>query len=159
MCAAAVVVAACSSPPMASIGIDKALPAGWVRYSYGALSVGAPRGWNIYNYVPLCPPAGGTTDVVIEFTERTPEAASCAYSPGPSRVIALGCLLGPARRAFGSPPQTIRVQRKTFHRSSTEVTLEGSDWEAVFLLLPGFLPSGLGQQILNTVKPTGRSCR
>ena len=153
------ILAGCSSQPMASIKSDKTLPAGWVRYSYGALSVGAPRGWRIYSYVPLCPPPHGTNDVVIEFTETTPEAASCAYSPGPSRVIALGCLIGPAMGEFGSPSQTTRVQGRLLHRSDTEITYPGSGWKAVFLLLPGFSPTGLGEEIMSTVKPTGRSCR
>ena len=62
------------------------------RYGYGALSVGAPRGLMIYDYVPLCPARARTTNVLIEFTETTPEAASCAYSPGTSQVIDLDVL-------------------------------------------------------------------
>ena len=159
---AAVDLSGCSSQPMASVRTDKNLPNGWVRYSYGALSVGAPRGWKIQSYIPLCPPVPGTT-AVVEFTETTPVAASCASGPGigGSRVIALGCLTGQAlgQFAIGSSSETTFVGGHLLRRSSTQVSLKGHDWEAIFLLLPGFSPSALGQQILATVKPTGRSCR
>lgn len=158
---ALIVLNGCSSPPMASVKVDKHLPPGWVRYSYGALSVGAPRGWTIYRYVPLCPPAVGTTGVV-EFTETTPEAASCAApGTGTSRVIALGCLTGEAIGQFpiGSPSETTVDGGRLIRKSATQASLRGDGWEARFLLLQGFSPPSLGQEILSTVKPTGRSCR
>lgn len=156
-----VIFGSCSSHPVASTTTDRALPSGWVRYSYGALSVGAPRGWPTYSYVPLCPPSPGTT-AIVEFTETTAEAASCAVLPenGTSRVIALGCLTGAAlgQFAIGSPSDTAVVAGRLLRRSDTQMSLRGNGWEATFMLLPGFAPPGLGQEILGTVRPTGRPC-
>jgi hypothetical protein len=144
---------------VASITTDSRLPAGWVRYSYGALSVGAPRGWTVYNFIPLCPSGPGTG--VDEFTETTRMGASCGrpYN-GISTVIALGCLEGIAVGQFerGSPSDSTRVDGRLLYRSSIQVSLRGSGWEATCFLLYGFSPPGLGREILGTVEPTGRSC-
>ena len=75
-------------------------------------------------------------------------------SPGPSIVIE--CLQAAANGNYSGPASTTVVGGLTLHRSGDSTWLQGAGWEGVVYVAGG--PRALGQAMIATVQPTGRSC-
>lgn len=138
---------------------DSHLPAGWARFSYGSLSVGAPAGWKVSSAPLFC---GSPPNTVNEYTLSTLRATSCpAYGPGSPTVeaVAIECLRGQAADLYSSTSSTTVVKGKVLYRQDTYVYQLGNGWEGVVLLPVNFGPlPTLGAEILATVQPTGKPC-
>lgn len=66
---------------------DSHLPAGWARFSYGSLSVGAPSGWKVRSAPLSC---GSPPNTVNEYTLNTLRSTSCpSFGPGSPTVEAV----------------------------------------------------------------------
>lgn len=158
---------ACSSPsgvsthkPVAEQTTDPRLPAGWARFSYGALSVGAPANWKVSSAPLFC---GSPPSTVTETTSDSLRATSCpSFGPDSPRVqaVAIECLRGGANGLFRDSGPGTSMAGGVLHTygGGTAVYLQGSRWEGVVLLPMNFGPASLGNQILGTVEPTGRPC-
>jgi hypothetical protein len=75
---------------------------------------------------------------------------------GPSIVIE--CLQAAANGSYSGSPSTTVVGGLTLSRDGGSTWLHGHGWEAVVYVAGNLGPHGLGQAMLATVQPTGRSC-
>lgn len=160
--AVAAVLSACSSShapsPVAVTAPDRTLPSGWIRYSYGSLSVGAPASWKVSGTPLFC---GSPPNTVTESTLYSLTATSCpAMTPQTPTVsaVAIICLRGKANRADSGPASTIVVDGRALQRTADLVYLQGTGSEGEVVLPVNFGPPSLGPTILATVAPTGRAC-
>lgn len=144
--------------PVSLKATDPHLPAGWARFSYGSLSVGAPAGWKV-NSTPLF--CGSPPKTVSEYKLTSVTATSCpSFGPASptAEAVAIECLLGKANGLYSGLTPTTTVDGEVLHREGTFVYLQGSGWEGVVLLPMNFGPPALGSTILATVEPTGKPC-
>jgi hypothetical protein len=160
--AVAAFLSACSSSsapsPVAATAPDRTLPSGWIRYSYGSLSVGAPASWKVSGTPLFC---GSPPHTVTESTLYSLTATSCpAMTPQSPRVsaVAIMCLRGKANRADSGPASPVVVNGHMLQRTDDLVSLQGSGSKGEVVLPENFGPSSLAPMILATVAPTGRAC-
>lgn len=158
---AATLTACACHEPLSLKTKDARLPAGWARFSYGSLSVGAPATWRVSSTPwPSCslPPP----HVVGEYTTDTVTTSACGSGPageGPTvEAVSIVCWRGKAKRIFSGPGPTVTVNGKTLHQDQTRVYLQGNGWEGAVELADPFGSPRLGAAILSTVEPTGKSC-
>lgn len=160
----AVSVVGCSSSsnepssgfPASSVSRDLRLPAGWARYSYGALSVGAPAHWKVITWD--APPANNTvsettTSVVHASTGNLPR-----YPP--TNEVSISCGRGQASHLFSEPGPGRLVGWRSLHYmwSAGLVYLQGDSWQALVFVSAQTVPKSLTAQLLDTVEPTGKAC-
>jgi hypothetical protein len=150
-----------SAPVSAALALIQApLPAGWARFSYGSLSVAAPKTWKV-SRVPLANCAAPSPNSVSEYTVTRVTASSCPAESGdvPTvAAIAIECLRGAANGLYSGSATTTVVRGATLSRIDTRVWLQSGSWEGVVFLAENFGPASLGRAILATVEPTGRPC-
>lgn len=138
---------------------DSRLPAGWARFSYGSLSVGAPSGWKVRSAPLSC---GSPPNTVNEYTLNTLRSTSCpSFGPGSPTVeaVVIECLRGKAGRLYSGTSSTTVVEGRVLYRQDTYVYQLGRGSEGVVFLPMNFGPlPTLGAEILATVEPTGKPC-
>jgi hypothetical protein len=151
-----------SSPPVSAVlkSTQEPLPTGWTRFSYGSLSVRAPKTWKV-SPAPLPNCAAPPPNSVSEYTLTRVTASNCPAEIGdvPTvAAIAIECLRGAANGLYSGSATSTVVRGTTLARSGTLVWLQGASWEGVVTLADNFAPASLGRAILATVEPTGRPC-
>jgi hypothetical protein len=157
-------VAGCSSAskepssggPASRVSHDSRLPAGWVRYSYGALSVGAPSDWKVVSWV--APPANNT---VSETTTSTVQVSAGNPPPNPpTNEVSISCGRGQVSHMFSEPGPGTFVDWKSLHymRSARLVYLQGDSWQGLVSVPAQTIPPSLATRLLDTVEPTGKAC-
>ncbi len=157
-------VAGCSSSskepssgiPASSVTHDSRLPAGWARYSYGALSVGAPADWKVITWdAPLA------NNAVSETMTSTVQASTGNLAPSPpTNAVSISCGRGQASHLFSEPGPGKLVGGKSLHYmwSAQLVYLQGDSWQALVSVPAQTIPTSLATQLLDTVEPTGKAC-
>lgn len=146
-----------TSAPHSGVANDASLPRGWMRYSYGSLSVGAPATWKIDTLRPsIC--ASPPDQTVSEFTDSSTSSVSCPAGLGgrPIQAVELSCLVGQANQSY-SGAATTTVNGQSLGRSGNVVYLQGDGSEGIVSLPEPFDPA-LDDEILGTVAPTGHRC-
>jgi hypothetical protein len=138
---------------------DVRLPAGWARFSYGSLSVGAPATWTVRS-TPWRNCSLPPQHTVTEDTDTTVRISSCGAGSTSTTVqaVAIECLRGKANGLYYGPGPTVTVNGETLHKRESMVYLQGDGWEGTVSLSDYFGPPSLGAAILTTVEPTGRPC-
>jgi hypothetical protein len=163
---AAFVLAGCaahtvpSGAPHPNLRGDSALPPGWVRHSYGLLSVGAPSAWKLSTIQP--PNCGSPPNhTVTEITDATVTASACpsisSAEPAVSAVV-IECLVGKANGLYSGFSASTVVGGQTMYRNGTVVYLQGGAAQGVVYLPDSFGPAPLADEILGTVAPSGKPC-
>lgn len=132
--------------PVSRMSTDPKLPAGWTRFSYGSLSVGAPRMWTIRR-APLHNCFAPPPHTVSEYTTTTLTESSCpsehAGPPWPPTAVAIACFGAKANGVFGGSATTMIVHGTTLSRSGDVVWLQGRSSEG----------SGVGERQRRASKP------
>jgi hypothetical protein len=145
-------------PPSSASHARAPLPAGWARFSYGPLTVAAPRGWKVQHDVPpSC--VGPPPNTVSEYTLSEDVLSSCPSrdSSPPLVGIDIVCLVDAANGTFTGAPWKV-ARGATLRRSGLGIVLlQSSRWESM-VVLDGDTPASLGRAILGTVEPTGKEC-
>ena len=162
------------SSPSTSVRLATAvapLPSGWKRYSYGALSVGAPETWSVrVGRDGLSCLVGIPEYTVTEWTQTQLVPQSCPAMPSRTNGapaapgVQISCVRAEAlrvelelsrdKRITGSTSTTV-VRGRTLVRGADSIWLRGPGWAAAVAAAG---PRGLVQAMLATVQPTGRAC-
>lgn len=162
---AAVALAACAShrsarPSHPSTSASARPTSGWVRQSFGSLSVSVPAAWKVIAAVPpscWAPP----NDTVTEATLSTITASSCpsmGRGNPRARAVVIECLVGKAGGLYAGASATWAVDGHVLRRVGDVVYLRERGAEGVVYLAAGFRPAALGERILASVAPSGRKC-
>lgn len=166
--AAAVVLAACASGgahrsttsavgPGAPVAAANDVPAGWMRYSYGALSVAAPATWKLNRTEPAnCFPPGPQT--ITEWTASKPEMSACGSGPiniPPPPSVTISCFVGKLKHLYYGGPAVATVSGVKLYGGNNLLYVQDTDSET---MVSATGTDAMTRQILATVQPSNGHC-
>jgi hypothetical protein len=134
-------------------------PAGWTRFSYGSVSVSVPGPWTIVTSPPpSCSPPSDETVTEVRLSSVTESACPANIGRGTVRAVVIECLVGRAHALFSGGPVIRVVNGQALRQGGDGIYLQQAEAEGVVSLATGFASESLGNQILASVTPTGKSC-
>jgi hypothetical protein len=154
-----------SALPPLQISADPGLPSGWVRYSYGGLSVGAPKTWTVSK--PIVANANceaSLNDSVTADSFDAERASSCPETTLDALpdAVELKCLSGNASHLYAEATSSAAITGTKLRHfgagTDLGVYLQNRTTEAVVRAESSPQQPELAAQILSTVKVTGRPC-
>lgn len=141
------------------------LPAGWVHYSYGPLSVGAPLTWkaSVERHANAdCQPGHNDTVTARVVDNRVASTCPTWTEDALPDTVLIECLQGPQSHLYYDDSPNAPVVRDGLHHlgagPSQKLYLQTPTAEAVVAVTQSRRSPGLANRILSTVNRTGRTC-